>query len=98
VKKLGNHGLLTINGISPVPVCDSIPVGGGGGESLADFWLHINIKHFCYSYNNLLITSTYSFMIKQIIIPKKKRLLLLDFENDSGLLEQNGILFLLVTL
>lgn len=42
VKKLGNHGLLTINGISPVPVSDPIPEGGGGaGESLADFWLHI---------------------------------------------------------
>lgn len=42
-KKLGNHGLLTISGISPDPVSDPIPEGGGG-ESLADFWLHINTK------------------------------------------------------
>lgn len=41
VKKFGNHGLLTMNGNSPVPVSDPIPEGGGDGESLADFCLHI---------------------------------------------------------
>lgn len=43
VKKLENHGLLTIIGISPVPVSDPI-ADGGGGDPLADFWLHINKK------------------------------------------------------
>jgi len=30
VKKLENHGLLIINGISPVTVSDPFPEGGGG--------------------------------------------------------------------
>ena len=38
---LENHGESTIVGISPVPVSDPIAVGGGVGEPLADFWLHI---------------------------------------------------------